>query len=264
MSVTPIRPAMPSFDHRPQAPVEPVAQVAQTQPDDQEHDRAAGTRHAHNAHQSHVPGHGPTPRPRRSTSAKTNRSRRRRRAGAPAEDDEIELAEAEFHADGVASVGFQDEHPDGSNDEDEGERERSRHERLGRVRGHWAEQLQAADAGLQAAHERSSTAPPIDAFVSISCGLVAAWQPGDRAAIAMQRAKLQLLRTGSGAGRFDSGGLARVVEHLRSRMPTHREPGNPMLNLMLPLLILQLQLGRTPDQLDEAIARVQASVWGAR
>ena len=264
MAVTPVRLAMPSFDHRLQAPVEPVAPMAQPQRDDKQHEQAAGARHAQGGHHAHVPGHGPTPRPRRNASAKTNRSRRRRRAGAPVEDDEIELPEAGHHADGVASVGFQDEHPDGGNDHDEGERERSRHERLGRVRGHWAEQVQSADSGPQAAHAGAGTAQAVDAFVSASCGLVAAWRPGDRAAMAMQRAKLELLRTGPGAARLDSGGLARVAEHLLNHMPAGRDPGNPTLNLMLPMLVLQLQLARTPDQLDEAIARVQASVWGAR
>lgn len=267
MAVTPVRLAMPPFDHRSHAPAEPVAPVApmaQAQQDDKPHERTGGGRHAQGGHHAHVPGHGPTPRPRRSASAKTNRSRRRRRAGAPVEDDEIELPEAEHHADGVASVGFQDEHPDGGNDHDEGERERSRHERLGRVRGHWAEQVQAAESGPRAAHAGAGTAQAVDAFVSTSCGLVAAWQPGDRAAMAMQQAKLALLRTGAGAAQLDSGGLARVAEHLRNRMPAGRDPGNPTLNLMLPMLVLQLQLARTPDQLDEAIARVQASVWGAR
>jgi hypothetical protein len=262
MAVTPIRLAATAFDHRSPAPapVQPAAAVADATHDGKHHERGAGAQHAHHAH---APGHGPTPRPRRNASAKTSRSRRRRRAGAPVEDDEIELPEAEHHADGVAGVGFQDDHPDSGNDEDEGDRERSRHDRLGRVRRHAAEQALSIEAPPRFARDASvGVEQAVDAFLDASCGLVAAWKPGNRAALGMQRAKLQLLRTASAVVRIDGGGLARVGEHLRSRMPAGGGPCNPTLNLLLPLLVLQLQLARTPDQLDEAIARVQASIWG--
>ncbi len=261
MAVTPIRLATTSFDYRPPgpAPVQPATAIADPKHEGGQHDRAVGAEHAHHAH---APGHGPTPRPRRNASAKTSRSRRRRRAGALADDDEIELPEAEHHADGVAGVAFQDDHPDSGNDEDEGDRERSRHDRLGRVRRHAEEQALSVEGVSRSACDANvGTEHAVHAFLDASCGLVAAWKPGNRTALGMQQAKLQLLRSASDAARLDGGGLARVGEHLRSRMPAGGGPCNPTLNLMLPLLVLQLQLARTPDQLDEAIARVQASVW---
>jgi len=265
MAVTPIRTAMPSFDHRAPAPVAPVVPAAQVPQGDKEHDRSAAPKHAHDAHHGHVPAHGPTPRPRRSASAKVNRSRRRRRAGAPVEDDEIELPEPEHHADGVASVGFQDEHPDGGNDQDEGERERSRHERLGWMRQQGAEQARTtATSSGSSPRAGAGTEQAVDAFVSATCRLAATARPGGGAAMAMQRAKLRLLQSAPDVARLDSGGLARVAEHLRERMPARSEPGSSSINTLLPLLILQMQLPRTPDQLDEAIARVQVSVRRAR
>jgi hypothetical protein len=271
MAMTPIRNLTPWFDHRTvapaaaPAPVAPVASVAAARTDGSQRDVDKEHHHAHGGHDhghAHPAAHGPTPRPRRNASGKTNRSRRRRRAGPSVEDDEIELPDAEHHADGVASVGFQDEHPDSGNDDNEGDRERSRHERLGHIRGHASEQVEPGSRSARGSSERAGQA--VEAFIGTSCGLVAAWRPGDRAALAIQQAKLQLLLAAPDAGRLDTGGLARVAEHLRSRVPPRSGPGNPSLNLMLPLLLLQLQLRRTDDQVDEAIARVQASVWGAR
>jgi hypothetical protein len=177
------------------------------------------------------------------------------------EDDEIELPESEQHADGVASAGFQDEHPDGGNDHDEGERERSRHERLGRLRQHGVEQ--AMEPVLDSPRLGVGADQALDAFANAACGLVAARQPGDGAAMAMQRAKLRLLQSARDAERLDSGGLAKVAEQLHDLMPARSDPGSPTLNMMLPMLLLQMQLPRTRSQLDEAVARVQLSVRGA-
>jgi len=274
MAITPVRNLTSWFDHRtvasaaaaaPAAPVIPVASAASIRRDgsqqeiDKDHDHAHGD-HGHG--HAHAVCHGPTPRPRRNASAKTNRSRRRRRAGPSVEDDEIDLPDAEHHAVGVASVGFQDEHPDSSNDDNEGDRERSRHERLGLIRGHASEAAEPRARTARGSSKRSEKA--VEAFISTSCDLVAAWRPGDRAALALQRAKLHLLQAAPDATQLDAGGLSRVAEHLCSRVPPRNGPGNPSLNLMLPLLLLQLQLRRTDDQVDEAIARVQASVWGSR
>lgn len=274
--MAPLRNLTSWFDHRtvaaaaaaaPSAPVIPVASVAAARRDRHQHDVAKDHDHAHGGHDhdhghAHAAGHGPTPRPRRNASAKANRSRRRHRAGPSVEDDEIDLPDPEHHAVGVASVGFQDEHPDSSNDDNEGDRERSRHERLGLIRGHASELAEPKPRTARGSSERAAQA--VQAFIGTSCGLVAAWQPGDRAALALQRAKLHLLQTATDATRLDAGGLSRVAEHLRSHVPPRSGPGNPSLNLMLPLLLLQLQLRRTEDQVDEAIARVQASVWGSR
>jgi len=274
MALTPLRNSTSWFDHKTvasaasaalSAPVVPVASIAAARHDGSQQDVDKAHHHAHAGHDhghAHPAGHGPTPRPRRNASAKTSRSRRRRRTGPSVEDDEIEFHEPEHHADGVAGVGFQDEHPDSGNDDNEGDRERSRHERLGHIRGHAAEHAEARPRAERGSSERSRQA--VDAFVGTSCGLVAACKPGDRAALALQRAKLQLLQTAPDAARLDAGGLARVAEHLRGRVPPRSDPGNPSLNLMLPMLLLQLQLRRTGDQVDEAIARVQASVWAGR
>jgi len=274
MAMTPLRHLTSWFDHRtvasaaaaaPAAPVIPVASVAAARRDGSQQDVDKEHHHDHGGHDhghAHASGHGPTPRPRRNASAKTNRSRRRRRTGPSVEDDEIELPDPEHHAQGVACVGFQDEHPDSSNDDNEGDRERSRHERLGIIRGHSSEQVEPRSRIARGSNERIGQA--VEAFIGTSCDLVAGWRPGDRAALGIQRAKLQLLQAAPDAARLDAGGLARVAEHLLSRVPPRSGPGNPALNLMLPLLLLQLQLRRTDDQVDEAIARVQATVWGAR
>jgi len=253
------------------APVQPVA-PAQTSEQEVPHHHHGSGHH----HRGHPAGHGPTPRPRRNAAQKTSRTRRRQRAsaGTPVDDDEIDFHEPAHGTDGISAVGFQDEHPDSGDDQGEGGEERSRHDRLGRLRRHAKEEDAAAAGSARGAGARVGGPAParaaaaaagavVQTFVDAACAAVAGWRPGERTGLALQRAKLQMLLAAPDTPRLEDGGLARVVEHLRARMPAREGRGSATFNLLLPLLVLQMQHPRTPSQRDEAIARVQASIWSA-
>jgi hypothetical protein len=217
--------------------------------------------------QAHAAGRGPSPRGRRPTAQKAQRSKRRKRAGVAIDDDD-ELGMPEHHAepDQPLSVGFRDPTPDGGDDHGEGGEERSRHDRLARVQ-HFAEEL-SEQVATPPAEEASATpaAPTADAaravrhFVQLSVDVVAHWQPGDRVALRLQREKLQLFEGTRQLGCIDQGGLARVAEHLRTASHAVAGGASPALNQMLPLLLLQLQLRRTPRQTEQAIGRLKVAL----
>ncbi|CAM4008454.1 hypothetical protein [Bordetella muralis] len=106
--------------------------------------------------------------------------------------------------------------------------------------------------------QRDNRAVPVPAalrYVRSICELTAAWREGDKTGAALLKAMQDLL---SGASQnampaLDSGGLRRVRSHLYARA---KPSANPALNQLLPLLLLNLQRPRPPEQRQTAHVRL--------
>ncbi len=233
---------------------------------------------AHRPHAHPKLPHGPTPRPRRP--ARPGKTRRRKRnAAASPDDDSLDLADAHAHDPGVAAVAFDGQQRDGGDDDAEGGDERSRQDRLGRVRrlADAAAESSAAAPGaapvqrLPPLHRGAQARLAVERFAQRACDVVAQGAPD--MGLQLKRLKLALLLETPGVRRLDRGGLARVKQLLAACMPRSlarraRPPDAAAAariahgHLMLVMMLLQLQRPMTPAQRAESIARLTVQVHG--
>ena len=222
--------------------------------------------HGHAAHDAHA---GRPSRPRRPPKPAKPKKTRKNSPAAPSDDEEPEIHDAGEHQTGLAPLSFDGGHRDGGDDDAEGGDERSRHDRLARVRQHADEAATGAGAAglgrLPRLHGGAQARLAVERFAQRACDVVAQGAPDMGRQLKLLQ--LRLLKETPGVRRLDRGGIARVRQLLASHMPRSREragrPAGPESveriangNLMLVMQLLQLQVPMTRQQREQSIARL--------